>query len=112
MDGLPSSPNHPKPPRKHASKPSPNSPIRDHLLHEVLVIAVCGASFYEVEDFAGESEGWLPDFPLLPGGVPRHDTFIRVFQALCPHAFFAASALDTPRSSIDRKPCWIKGWSG
>jgi len=64
----------------------------DHLLHEVLVIAVCGMlvggeSFYDMEDFASESEGWLRGFLLLPGGVPRHDTFNRVFQALCPHAF-------------------------
>ena len=35
----------------------------DHLLHEVLVIAVCGMlvggeSFYDMEDFASESESW------------------------------------------------------
>lgn len=64
----------------------------DHLLHEVLVIAVCGMlvggeSFYDMEDFASESEGWLRGFLLLPGGVPRHDTFNRVFAALCPRAF-------------------------
>lgn len=64
----------------------------DHLLHEVLVIAVCGMlvggeSFYDMEDFASESEGWLRGFLSLPGGVPRHDTFNRVFQALCPRAF-------------------------
>lgn len=39
----------------------------DHLLHEVLVIAVCGMlvggeSFYDMEDFAHESEGWLRGF--------------------------------------------------
>jgi hypothetical protein len=64
----------------------------DHLLHEVLVIAVCGMlvggeSFYDMEDFASESEDWLRGFLTLPGGVPRHDTFNRVFQALCPSAF-------------------------
>jgi predicted transposase YbfD/YdcC len=64
----------------------------DHLLHEVLVIAVCGMlvggeSFYDMEDFASESESWLRGFLLLPGGVPRHDTFNRVFAALCPRAF-------------------------
>lgn len=46
-----------------------------------------GESFYDMEDFASESEGWLRGFLSLPGGVPRHDTFNRVFQALCPHAF-------------------------
>ena len=64
----------------------------DHLLHEVLVIAVCGLlvggeSFYDMEDFALERESWLRGFLALPGGVPRHDTFNRVFQALCPQAF-------------------------
>ena len=64
----------------------------DHLLHEVLVIAVCGLlvggeSFYDMEDFAVEREGWLRGFLALPGGVPRHDTFNRVLQALCPRAF-------------------------
>ena len=64
----------------------------DHLLHEVLVIAVCGllvggASFYDMEDFGLESEEWLRGFLALPGGIPRHDTFNRVFQALCPRAF-------------------------
>ena len=64
----------------------------DHLLHEVLLIAVCGLlvggeSFYDMEDFAAEREGWLRGFLVLPGGVPRHDTFNRVFQALCPRAF-------------------------
>ena len=64
----------------------------DHLLHEVLVIAVCGLlvggeSFYDMEDFAREREAWLRGFLVLPGGIPRHDTFNRVFQALCPQAF-------------------------
>jgi hypothetical protein len=64
----------------------------DHLLHEVLVIAVCGLlvggeSFYDMEDFAIEREAWRRGFLTLPGGVPRHDTFNRVFQALCPRAF-------------------------
>ena len=54
----------------------------DHLLHEVLVIAVCGMlvggeSFYDMEDLASESEGWLRGFLSLPGGIPRHDTFNR-----------------------------------
>jgi hypothetical protein len=64
----------------------------DHLLHEVLVIAGCGMlvggeSFYDMEDFARESEGWLRGCLTLPGGIPRHDTFNRIFQALCPRAF-------------------------
>jgi predicted transposase YbfD/YdcC len=64
----------------------------EHLLHEVLVIAVCGLlvggeSFYDMADFAVESEGWLRSFLQLPGGPPGHHTFNRIFQALCPRAF-------------------------
>ena len=64
----------------------------EHLLHEVLVMAVCGLlvggeSFYDMEDFAIEREQWLRGFLTLPGGIPRHDTFNRIFQALCPRAF-------------------------
>ncbi|MGC3970531.1 MAG: ISAs1 family transposase [Pirellulales bacterium] len=62
------------------------------MLHEVLVMAVCGLlvggeSFYDMEDFALEREQWLRGFLTLPGGIPRHDTFNRIFQALCPRAF-------------------------
>ena len=98
MDGLPMQPQPSKTEKKtlvetFAELPDPRVSERcDHLLHEVLVIAVCGMlvggeSFYDMEDFANESEGWLRGFLLLPGGVPRHDTFNRVFQALCPRAF-------------------------
>src|SRR5215217_3295344 len=64
----------------------------DHLLHEVLIMAVCGLlvggeSFYDMEDFAAEREQWLRGFLQLPGGLPKHDTFNRVFQAICPRAF-------------------------
>jgi len=64
----------------------------DHLLHEVLIMAVCGLlvggeSFYAMEDFAAEQEQWLRGFLQLPGGVPKHDTFNRVFQAICPRTF-------------------------
>ena len=98
MDGLPCSPE----PSQASAKtlleafselPGPRVSERcDHLLHEVLVIAVCGmlvggGSFYDMEDFASESESWLRGFLLLPGGVPRHDTFNHVFAALCPRAF-------------------------
>jgi predicted transposase YbfD/YdcC len=98
MDGLPMQPKPTNTERKTLVEafielPDPRVKERcDHLLHEVLVIAVCGMlvggeSFYDMEDFASESEGWLRGFLLLPGGVPRHDTFNRVFQALCPRAF-------------------------
>ena len=63
-----------------------------HLLHEVLVIAVCGLlvggeSFYDMEVFALEREPWLRGFLSLPGRVPQHDTFNRVFQAALTRAW-------------------------
>lgn len=64
----------------------------EHVLHEVLVIAVSailsgGESFYDMEDFGREREPWLRGFLALPGGIPRHDTFNRIFQIICPRAF-------------------------
>ena len=64
----------------------------DHLLHEVLVSAVCGLlvggeSFDDMEDCAAERAGWRRGFLVRPGGVPGHAPFNRVFQALCPRAF-------------------------
>ena len=96
MDGLPCSPNQSKATAKTLLEAFTELPdLRviqrwDHLLHEVLVIAVCGMlvggeSFYDMEDLASESEGWRRGFLLLPGGVLRHDTFNRVFQALYHH---------------------------
>ena len=65
---------------------------KDHLWDELLFMAVCtmltgGESFYDMEDFAREREGWLRTFLTLPGGPPSHDTFNRLFQALDPSAF-------------------------
>ena len=76
----------------------------EHLLHEVLVMAVCGLlvggeSFYDMEDFAIEREQWLRGFLTLPGGIPRHDTFNRIFQALCPRGLCRVlRALDAGRA--------------
>ena len=66
-----------------------------HLLGDILVIAVCSAlcghsSFTDMEDFARDHEHWLRTFLELPGGIPSHDTFNRVFQALDTHRFEAA----------------------
>lgn len=65
---------------------------REHDLVELLVIALCtllcrGESFYDMEEFARVRLAWLRTFLTLRGGVPSHDTFNRVFQALDPKKF-------------------------
>ena len=62
-----------------------------HKLLDILIIAVlaalCGAEYWtEVEFFATEEEEWLREFLELPGGIPSHDTFGRVFSILDPKA--------------------------
>jgi len=65
---------------------------REHDLVALLVIALCtllcrGESFYDMEEFARVRLKWLRTFLTLRGGVPSHDTFNRVFQALDPKKF-------------------------
>ena len=65
---------------------------REHDLVELLVIALCtllcrGESFYDMEEFARVRLAWLRTFLALRGGVPSHDTFNRLFQALEPTTF-------------------------
>jgi predicted transposase YbfD/YdcC len=66
-----------------------------HLLGDILAIAIlatlCGAdSFTEIEQFGRARERWLRGFLTLPGGIPSHDTFTRVFARLDRQAFAAA----------------------
>ena len=65
---------------------------REHRLIDLLVIAVCtllcgGEGFNEMEDFGWAKEEWLKSFLELPGGIPSHDAFNRLFQSLDPHSF-------------------------
>jgi predicted transposase YbfD/YdcC len=71
-------------------------PRRDHLkahrLLDILTIAlcavICGADdWVEVETFGQARVGWLRTFLELPGGIPSHDTFGRVFARLDPDEF-------------------------
>lgn len=69
----------------------------EHRLVDLLVIAagtlLCGGEgFNDMELFARTRHDWLKTFLALPGGVPRHDTFNRLFQALDPQAFLNAFA--------------------
>jgi hypothetical protein len=62
---------------------------REHLLEEILLIAIAavlsGANGWnEIEDYGKAKKEWLSTFLRLPGGIPSHDTFNRVFSALDP----------------------------
>jgi predicted transposase YbfD/YdcC len=53
-----------------------------------LCAVLCGADdWVAVEAFGRAKEGWLRRFLALPGGIPSHDTFGRVFARLDPIAF-------------------------
>ena len=62
---------------------------REHLLEEILLITIAailsGANGWnEIEDYAQSKIEWFRSFLRLPGGIPSHDTFNRVFSALDP----------------------------
>jgi predicted transposase YbfD/YdcC len=63
-----------------------------HRLHDLIVIAilavVCGADGWAQVALWGRCKHkWLGTFLDLPGGIPSHDTFGRVFARLDPDAF-------------------------
>ena len=65
---------------------------RVHELLDIVTIAVCAVicgadSWVEVELFGVSKEEWFASFLPLPGGIPSHDTFGRVFARLDPEAF-------------------------
>src|SRR6185295_8161690 len=62
-----------------------------HPLADVLVLGFCGVlcgceDFVEIEAFGRSKEAFFRRFLALPHGIPSHDTFRRVFQAVCPQA--------------------------
>jgi len=64
---------------------------REHLLEEILLIAIAailsGANGWnEIENYGKAKREWLNSFLRLPGGIPSHDTFNRVFAALATEA--------------------------
>ena len=57
----------------------------DHLLEEILLITIAAVlsgadSWNEIEDYGKAKQDWLSSFLRLPGGIPSHDTFNRVFS--------------------------------
>jgi predicted transposase YbfD/YdcC len=62
-----------------------------HRLVDILVLGFCGVlcgceDFVEIEAFGRSKEDFFRRFLELPHGIPAHDTFRRVFQAVCPQA--------------------------
>jgi hypothetical protein len=62
-----------------------------HPLVDVVILGfagvLCGCDdFVEIEAFARSKEDLFRRFLELPHGIPSHDTFRRVFQAICPLA--------------------------
>jgi len=65
---------------------------RRHNLLDIIAIAICSAiagadGWTDVASFGRSKEAWLRTFLELPGGIPSHDTFGRVFSLLEPQAF-------------------------
>jgi predicted transposase YbfD/YdcC len=65
---------------------------RIHRLDEIVFIAtcavLCGAdNWVQIADYAHSKIDWLKTFLTLPGGIPSHDTFRRVFCLIDPLAF-------------------------
>lgn len=69
-----------------------NGRRQDHLLLDIITIAICGVicgadGWVAVEAFGKAKEQWLRTFLKLPNGIPSHDTFGRVFAQLNPEQF-------------------------
>jgi predicted transposase YbfD/YdcC len=76
-----------------AAVPDPRRQCQNlrHRLVDVLVLGFCGVlcggdDFVEIEEFGRSKEAFFRRFLELPHGIPSHDTFRRVFQAVCPRA--------------------------
>jgi predicted transposase YbfD/YdcC len=76
-----------------AAVPDPRRQCKNlrHLLVDILVVGFCGVlcgcdDFVELETFGRKKEAFFRRFLELPEGIPSHDTFRRVFQAVCPQA--------------------------
>jgi len=64
---------------------------KEHKLIDIIFITVaaviCGAEdWYEIAEYGEYKEDWLKKVLELPGGIPSHDTFNRVFSLIDPVA--------------------------
>ncbi len=62
-----------------------------HRLVDLLILGFCGVvcgcdDFVEIAEFGRSKQDFFRRFLELPHGIPSHDTFRRVFQAVCPQA--------------------------
>lgn len=79
--------------RHFASLPDPRiDRTKKHRLVDIITIALCAVlcgadNWVDIETFGLARETWLRNFLALPGGIPSHDTFGRVFAQLNPVAF-------------------------
>ncbi|MGA2701583.1 MAG: ISAs1 family transposase [Isosphaeraceae bacterium] len=78
--------------------PALPDPRREHrkvyMINDIMfrssVAVLCGAdSCQQIADYSQSQSDWLNTFLTLPGGIPSHDTFRRVFCLLDPLAFQA-----------------------
>jgi predicted transposase YbfD/YdcC len=76
-----------------AAVPDPRRQCQNlrHALVDVLAIGFCGVlcgceDFVELEELGRAKEALFRRFLELENGIPSHDTFRRVFQAVCPLA--------------------------
>jgi len=65
---------------------------RKHKLIDIIVMTICGLickseTWTDIADYAESNEDWFRKFLELPGGVPSHDTFGRVFSLIDPKEF-------------------------
>ncbi len=82
--------------RRHfADLPDPRvERCKRHPLLDVVTVALCAVlcgadDWVAIETFGQAKEAWLRTFLALPGGIPSHDTFGRVFARLDPAEFRA-----------------------
>lgn len=93
--------------RHFATLPDPRiERTKRHQLLDIITIAVCAVlsgadSWVDVELYGQAKQGWLATFLDLPGGIPSHDTFGRVFARLDPDAF-ATCFLDWVAAVVPR----------
>jgi predicted transposase YbfD/YdcC len=76
-----------------ANVPDPRRQCQNlrHRVVDILVIGFCAVlcgcdDFVEIEEFGRSKEEFFRRFLELPHGIASHDTFRRVFQAVCPLA--------------------------